>query len=137
MVGKFQAGPDRRRSLLLLVPSTYQEVLANMDSPLEVEVLLNGDLPPGMMRFQKRASQKTLSIFRSYSNEDINIVYNDPLQMDKSAREEYISWSLLPMGIKPYQSSQYAENGAQTTKMIFPPGLCSEVAEYELGGFYC
>ncbi|WP_163378261.1 gliding motility-associated ABC transporter substrate-binding protein GldG [Cyclobacterium sp. SYSU L10401] len=111
------------------IGAATQEVLANMDSPLEVEVLLNGDLPPGMMRFQKGITE-TLSIFRSYSNEDINIVYNDPLQMDKSAREEYIL-ELASYGINP-TNLHSTQNGAQTTKMIFP-GIVLRSADYELG----
>ncbi|NHE55675.1 gliding motility-associated ABC transporter substrate-binding protein GldG [Cyclobacterium sp. GBPx2] len=106
-----------------------KEVLANMDSPLEVEVLLNGDLPPGMMRFQKGIVE-TLKIFRAYSNEDINIKYNDPLQMDKASRDDYIQM-LAAYGINP--TNLYStQNGAQTTKLIFP-GIMLRSQDYELG----
>ncbi|SHN01109.1 gliding-associated putative ABC transporter substrate-binding component GldG [Cyclobacterium lianum] len=106
-----------------------QEVLAGMDGPLEVEILLNGALPPGMMRFQKGIVE-TIKTFRAYSNEDIHIVYKDPLQMEGGAREEYIL-DLAAYGINP--TNLYStQDGAQTSKMIFP-GIVLRSANYELG----
>ncbi|WP_162342826.1 gliding motility-associated ABC transporter substrate-binding protein GldG [Cyclobacterium salsum] len=106
-----------------------REVLANMDGPLEVEILLDGDLPAGMKRFQK-GIEETLTTFKNYSNEEINIRFQDPLQMDSESREAFIL-DLAAYGINP--TNLYSnQNGAQTSRMIFP-GIVLRSQDYELG----
>lgn len=116
---------ERRYSL----SEATREVLANMDGPLEVEILLEGDLPAGMKRFQK-GIEETLITFRNYSNEEITIRYQDPLKMDSESREDYIL-DLAGYGINP--TNLYStQNGAQTSRMIFP-GIVLRSQDYELG----
>lgn len=106
-----------------------REVLATMDGPLEVEILLEGDLPAGMKRFQK-GIEETLTTFQNYSNEEITIRYQDPLKRDSDSREAYIR-DLAAYGIN--QTNLYStQNGAQTSRMIFP-GIVLRSEEYELG----
>ncbi|MDN3689184.1 gliding motility-associated ABC transporter substrate-binding protein GldG [Cyclobacterium jeungdonense] len=106
-----------------------REVLANMDGPLEVEILLEGDLPAGMKRFQK-GIEETLTTFQNYSNEEITIHYQDPLKMESDSRDAYIL-DLAAYGINP--TNLYStQNGAQTSRMIFP-GIVLRSEDYELG----
>ncbi|WP_162417895.1 gliding motility-associated ABC transporter substrate-binding protein GldG [Cyclobacterium roseum] len=106
-----------------------RDVLANMDGPLEVEILLDGDLPAGMKRFQK-GIEETLTTFQNYSNEEITIRYQDPLKMDSESREAFIL-DLAAYGINP--TNLYStQNGAQTSRMIFP-GIVLRSQDYELG----
>jgi gliding-associated putative ABC transporter substrate-binding component GldG len=105
------------------------EILETMDGPLEVDILLDGDLPPGMKRFQK-GIEETIKTFRNYANEDIRIAYRDPLQLDPASRETYIA-ELAAFGINP--TNLYSrENGAQTSRLIFP-GVVLRTDSYELG----
>jgi gliding-associated putative ABC transporter substrate-binding component GldG len=92
------------------------DVLEDMDGPLEVDILLMGDLPPGMKRFQRNIEQ-TLKTFRSYSREKISINYVDPLVAGDSS-EQYII-KLADYGINP-TNLHSTRNGAQATQLIFP-----------------
>jgi gliding-associated putative ABC transporter substrate-binding component GldG len=92
------------------------DVLEDMDGPLEVDILLTGDLPPGMKRFQRNIEQ-TLKTFRSYSREKISINYVDPLVAGDSS-EQYII-KLADYGINP-TNLHSTRNGAQATQLIFP-----------------
>lgn len=105
------------------------EILENMDERLEVEILLQGDLPAGMKRFQK-GIEETVKTFRNYANEDIRIVYKDPLQLDRESREAYIA-DLAAFGINPTNLFS-TQNGAQTSRLIFP-GIVLRTESYELG----
>ena len=89
----------------------------DMDGPLEIDVLLTGDLPPGMVRFQRNIEQ-ILKTFRSYSREEIVINYLDPLQVATDSSERYIL-KLADYGINP-TNLHSNQNGAQSTQLIFP-----------------
>lgn len=93
------------------------DVLEDMDGPLEVDILLTGDLPPGMKRFQRNIEQ-TLKTFRSYSREKISIKYVDPLVVAGDSSEQYII-KLADYGINP-TNLHSTRNGAQATQLIFP-----------------
>lgn len=93
------------------------DVLEDMDGPLEVDILLTGDLPPGMKRFQRNIEQ-TLKTFRSYSREKISINYVDPLVVAGDSSEQYII-KLADYGINP-TNLHSTRNGAQATQLIFP-----------------
>lgn len=93
------------------------DVLEDMDGPLEVDILLMGDLPPGMKRFQRNIEQ-ILKTFRSYSREEIVINYVDPLQVPAGSSEDYIL-QLAEYGINP-TNLHSNQNGTQSTQLIFP-----------------
>jgi gliding-associated putative ABC transporter substrate-binding component GldG len=93
------------------------DVLEDMDGPLEVDILLSGDLPPGMKRFQRNIEQ-TLKTFRSYSREEITINYLNPLQMEGESSEEFIL-KLADFGINP-TNLHSTQNGSNSTQLIFP-----------------
>ncbi|AEL24428.1 gliding motility-associated ABC transporter substrate-binding protein GldG [Cyclobacterium marinum] len=93
------------------------DVLEDMDGPLEVDILLMGDLPPGMKRFQRNIEQ-ILKTFRSYSPEEISINYVDPLAVATDSSEQYII-KLAEYGINP-TNLHSNRNGTQATQLIFP-----------------
>ncbi|GAB2993683.1 hypothetical protein GCM10027284_08550 [Cyclobacterium sediminis] len=93
------------------------DILEDMDGPLEVDILLMGDLPPGMKRFQRNIEQ-TLKTFRSYSREEISINYVDPLAVAGDSSEQYII-KLADYGINP-TNLHSSRNGTQATQLIFP-----------------
>lgn len=93
------------------------DVLEDMDGPLEVDILLMGDLPPGMKRFQRNIEQ-ILKTFSSYSREEISINYVDPLAVAGDSSEQYII-KLADYGINP-TNLHSSRNGTQATQLIFP-----------------
>ncbi|MBD8490220.1 gliding motility-associated ABC transporter substrate-binding protein GldG [Echinicola sp. CAU 1574] len=108
-----------------------KNVLANLEEPLEVDILLTGNLPGGMRRFQKNI-EETLETFNAYSSKKISIRYFDPLEIKvENEQEEYILY-LAEFGINP--TNLFANNnGSQTSRLIFP-GVVIRNAEYETGG---
>ncbi|WP_339923232.1 gliding motility-associated ABC transporter substrate-binding protein GldG [uncultured Cyclobacterium sp.] len=105
------------------------DVLEDMDGPLEIDVLLAGDLPPGMIRFQRNIEQ-ILKTFRSYSREGIVINYLDPLQVASDSSERYVL-KLADYGINP-TNLHSTQNGAQSTQLIFP-GIVLRSTTREIG----
>lgn len=116
---------DKRYSLH---PATI-EVLESLEEPLEVEILLTGNLPGGMRRLQ-RSIEETIRTFNAYSSEKITFYYQDPLALPKDEQEEYIV-GLSEYGINP--TNLYVnEDGGQKSKLIFP-GVVIRNAEFETG----
>ena len=116
---------DKRYSLH---PATI-EVLESLEEPLEVEILLTGNLPGGMRRLQ-RSIEETIRTFNAYSSEKITFYYQDPLSLPKEEQEDYIV-GLSEYGINP--TNLYVnEDGGQKSKLIFP-GVIIRNAEFETG----
>ncbi|MCH7399888.1 gliding motility-associated ABC transporter substrate-binding protein GldG [Belliella sp. DSM 107340] len=111
-----------------LHPATI-EVLENLEEPLEVEILLSGNLPGGMRRLQRSAEQMVRT-FNSYSSQKISFSYLDPLTLPAAAQEDFVV-GLTDYGIQP-TNLFVTEDGGQKTKMIFP-GVLVKDAAYETG----
>lgn len=111
------------------ISEATKEVLADLDAPIEVEILLTGDLPGGMRRFQK-AIEQTIKTFAAYSPQPIRVFYQNPLELPSDIQREYIL-TLAEYGINP--TNLFASrNGGQTSQMIFP-GIVVRNEEFELG----
>jgi ABC-2 type transport system permease protein len=116
---------DKRYSLH---PATI-EVLESLEEPLEVEILLTGNLPGGMRRLQ-RSIEETIRTFNAYSSQKITFYFQDPLALPKEEQEDYIV-GLAEYGINP--TNLYVnEDGGQKSKLIFP-GVIIRNAEFETG----
>lgn len=111
-----------------LHPATRQ-LLQELEEPIEVEILLTGNLPGGMRRLQK-SIEETLQTFNAYSRYKINYYFLDPLSLNGEEQQDYIV-SLAEYGINP--TNLFAsQGGGQTSKMIFP-GVVLRNEEFEIG----
>lgn len=115
--GRYSIGPATR------------EILADLDEPLEIEILLTGDLPGGMRRFQ-REIEETVKTFNAFSAAPIRYIYQNPLDLSSDIREEYIL-TLADYGINPTNLFS-SQDGGQMAKLIFP-GIVVRNEEYEVG----
>ncbi|WP_158859646.1 gliding motility-associated ABC transporter substrate-binding protein GldG [Lunatibacter salilacus] len=111
------------------ISDATKEILVDLDTPIEVEILLTGDLPGGMRRFQK-AIEQTIKTFDAYSSQPIRVFYQNPLELPSDIQREYIL-TLADYGINP-TNLHASRNGGQTSRMIFP-GIVVRNEEYELG----
>lgn len=111
-----------------LHPATAR-LLSEMDEPIEVEILLTGNLPGGMRRLQQ-SIEETLRTFNAYSPVRIDYFYHDPLALEGEERQEYIL-TLAEWGINPTNLFA-AEKGGQSSRMIFP-GVVIRNDDYEVG----
>jgi ABC-2 type transport system permease protein len=116
---------DKRYSLH---PATIA-LLESIEEPLEVEILLTGDLPGGMRRLQ-RSIEETVKTFNAYSAKKITYYYEDPLSLPADIREDYIV-DLAGYGINP-TTLYISESGGQKSKLIFP-GVVVRNQEFETG----
>jgi ABC-2 type transport system permease protein len=111
-----------------LHPATAK-LLSELEEPIEVEILLTGNLPGGMRRLQK-SIEETLRTFNAYSPVRIDYFYQDPLSLEGAEREEYIL-ALADFGIRP--TNLFAsQNGGQTSRLIFP-GVVVRNEAFEVG----
>lgn len=111
-----------------LHPATAR-LLSELEEPIEVEILLTGNLPGGMRRLQK-SIEETLRTFDAYSPVRIDYYYFDPLSLEGEERDEYIL-ALADLGVNP--TNLFAsQGGGQTSRMIFP-GVVVRNEEYEVG----
>ena len=104
-------------------------VLEALQEPVEVEILLTGQLPGGMRRLQ-RSIEETIRTFNAYSPYKISFYYEDPLNLPADIREDYIV-GLAEYGINP-TNLFITEDGGQKTRLIFP-GVVVRNEAYETG----
>jgi ABC-2 type transport system permease protein len=104
-------------------------ILQTLEEPVEVEILLAGNLPGGMRRLQK-SIEETIRTFNAYSNKKISYYYQDPLSLPSDIREDYIV-DLADLGINP-TNLFVTEDGGQKSKLIFP-GVLVRNESYETG----
>ncbi|WP_228693694.1 gliding motility-associated ABC transporter substrate-binding protein GldG [Lunatimonas sp.] len=111
------------------VSAATQDVLSGLDEPLEVEILLTGELPGGMRRFQK-AIEETVKTFNAFSSAPIRFFYQNPLDLPADIQQEYIL-VLAEYGITP--TNLFAsQQGGQTSRLIFP-GIVVRNEDFEVG----
>lgn len=100
-----------------LKPAT-KAMLRQIDAPLSVEVLLDGDLPAGFERL-KQSIKETLLEFDVHTQESITFSFRDPGNADDVASRNKNYDALMQQGFNPTQVFD-TENGKQIKKLLFP-----------------
>ena len=95
-----------------------KDMLASLEQPLHVEVLLGTDLPTGFQRFQK-SIMETVEEFGIYSNTQITFSVNDPGAADTEAERKANYDLRVRQGLSPTRIVAN-QDGQQTQKFIFP-----------------
>ena len=95
-----------------------KELLAALEQPLSVELLLGTDLPAGFQRFQKSIVE-TIEEFGIYSNVQITYSINDPGDADteEQRKANYNTWSQRGLSSTIVFDN---EDGREVRKRIFP-----------------
>ena len=108
---RFDLTEDRRFTL----SQAALEMTSNFDSPVVIDVLLDGDLPGEFTRLQR----ETILLLEQFQTENKNIIYNlvNPLE-EQEKRNETIA-NLQQLGLKP-ASVTVEENGRTTQELVFP-----------------
>ena len=101
-----------------LSPQTHQ-LLKKVKVPVDAELLLAGDLPPGFMKLQSAVLEK-LRDLKIYCDEPINIHTTDPYAVSLSGNEKkkYFE-NLISKGINPVNLRINTDRGV-TNKTVFP-----------------
>ena len=113
---RFDLTQDQRYTL----SDAALQTLDNVDSPLVIDVFLEGDFPSEFRRLR----DETRQVIEEFSVYNKNIVVNfiNPLE-DESARDKNIQ-QLSQRGLQPFQIS-IQENGKATQELIVPWALAS------------
>ena len=91
------------------------QILKNVRYPLEAEILLAGDLPPGFVKLQEAVFEK-LRDMKVYCNQPFNIHATDPYEVDN--KKKYLEY-LQTIGISPVNLRINTDRGV-TNKTVFP-----------------
>lgn len=110
--------------------SSTKALLENLDRPIYVEILLTGENLPGGMRRLQKSIEETVRTFNAYSSEKISVAYYDPLSIEDSLKQDFLS-SLADYGINP-TNLFVNQSGGQQAQLIFPGILVSD-DEFETG----
>jgi len=96
-----------------------RQLLTIVNAPVEAEILLAGDLPPGFIKLQTAALEK-LRDLKIYCDHPIQILITDPYDVTLAAgdKKKYLE-SLLSKGISPVNLRINTYQGI-TTKTVFP-----------------
>jgi len=99
--------------------SQTRQLLKEVNAPVEAEILLAGDLPPGFIKLQTAAIEK-LRDLKIYCNQPFNIHTSDPydVTLQGEAKKKYFD-QLSSMGIAPVNLRINTQQGV-TTKTVFP-----------------
>lgn len=114
--GRFDLTKDQRYTL----SKTAIETIQTIDSPIIIDVFLEGEFPSEF----KRLRNETEQILEEFKVHNPNIVFNffNPTQ-DEANKEEIIS-QLTERGLQPYQIN-VKESGKTSQTIIFPWALAS------------
>lgn len=100
------------------ITSATKSFLSEINAPLEVDILIPGDLNPGFTRLQK-ATVEMLEEFEAHSNVPIIYRFRDPGQASSQEERNANIEALMDRGLSPSVVVD-SENGAEVQKMIFP-----------------
>jgi len=110
---RFDLTEDRRFTLSEAALNTTSA----FDSPVVVDILLDGSLPSEFSRLQK----ETILLLEQFRTNNKNIVFNlvNPLEEPATRDREETIGSLQQLGLKP-ASITIEEDGKTTQEMVFP-----------------
>mgnify|MGYP001145291727 FL=1 len=113
---RFDLTKDKRYTL----SSTTKSIVDDLDTPLIIDVFLEGDLPSEFRLLQTETKQ-LIEEFQTI-NPLIKVNYNNPLEVEAD-RERNIS-ELTKSGLEPYVNSKKI-SGKITQELLFPWGFAS------------
>ena len=106
---------DKRYS----IADQTKSLMEKADSPLKVVVYLDGDLNPGFQRL-KKSTAELLDELSVYSNQSIDIEYENPSLADSPEQREKKYVELQTKGLTPTAVYERDKEGKSIQKVIFP-----------------
>lgn len=106
---------DKRYS----ITDQTKNLMAKIDSSLEVVVYLDGDLNPGFQRL-KKSTAELLDELSVYSNKSIIVKFENPSLADSPAEREKRYTELQTHGLIPTAVYERDKEGKSIQKVIFP-----------------
>jgi ABC-2 type transport system permease protein len=108
---------DRRFSLA----PVSREIARQLNSPVEIELFLEGQLEPGLLKLQREVFEK-IAIMNAYAAKPVRLKVVDPYGFANTRERDEFQQQLVKKGIKPISFRRKTEQGV-STKYIFPGAL--------------
>ncbi|MFW5978718.1 MAG: gliding motility-associated ABC transporter substrate-binding protein GldG [Bacteroidia bacterium] len=120
---RFDLTSDNRYTL----KNTTKEILRDLDDNVYFKVYLDGDIPIGLKRMQRRI-EEMLDEFRIYAGDNIQYTFINPSDPDDKDEQQALFKELRDKGLKPVNVQEKDREGGQRQKMIFPGAIvnCGE-----------
>ncbi len=106
---------DKRYTL----KETTKEILKDLDETVYFKIYLEGDLPVGLKRMQKRIKE-TLDEFRVYAGEYVQYKFINPSDAENRQERQAMYEELRQKGLRPTNIKRRDEEGGYAQKIIFP-----------------
>ena len=108
---------DKRYS----VSKLSREVVEELESPVEVELFLAGELQPGLRKLQQEIIEK-IAILNAFSDKPIRIRFTNPYSIANTQKRQELIDEISIKGVKPTNFQQKTSEGI-SSKLIFPGAL--------------
>jgi gliding-associated putative ABC transporter substrate-binding component GldG len=116
---------DLTRERRFTLSKTVKDMLGKLDSPVSIDVFLEGDMPAGFRKLAN-SSKDLLLNFKEASRGNVLVNFRNPLTgLDDSARAQLMD-SLQSMGLNPMNvKAQVKEGEGQEERFIYPGAVLS------------
>jgi len=98
-----------------------KEILTKTEKDINITVFLDGEIPSAFKRL-RNATKDLLNDYKAYTNANVNIIFEDPLDGALANVQDTIIKNLGEIGIKPVAVNVKNDAGL-TQKIIFPMAL--------------
>ncbi|HMB63579.1 MAG TPA: gliding motility-associated ABC transporter substrate-binding protein GldG [Eudoraea sp.] len=111
LYGRFDLTEDKRYTL----SGPALQAVAGFDTPVVIDVLLEGDLPPEFVKLKAETKQ----LLEAFTSENRNIKYNFVDPLEDQARAEATMGQLQRLGLTPANIT-VEENGKVAQEILYP-----------------
>jgi len=108
---------DKRFSLA----PVSREIAATLNTPVEIELFLEGELEPGLQNLQREVFEE-IAIINAYASKPVRLKVVDPYNFSNAQKRDEFQQQLVEKGIKPVSFRRKTDQGV-STKYIFPGAL--------------
>ncbi|WP_341226509.1 gliding motility-associated ABC transporter substrate-binding protein GldG [uncultured Arcticibacterium sp.] len=106
------------------ISEASKNIVSRLQEPIEVQILLDGDVLPGGFERLKQAVNETLGEFKTYGGANISYSFFDPNSLTNPEEKNALIDSLYIKGVQPTNVFD-TDGGRKTETMVFPFALVS------------
>ncbi|MGM0497406.1 MAG: gliding motility-associated ABC transporter substrate-binding protein GldG [Bacteroidota bacterium] len=105
------------------------EILEELDDVVYFKIYLEGDLPVGLQRMQRRIKE-TLDEFRVHAGENIQYTFINPSEAEDSEKRQKFYKELRDKGLRATNVKRRDKEGEYSQKIIFPGAIVNHGEEH-------
>lgn len=106
------------------ISEASKNIVSDLEEPIEIKVLLDGDELPGGFERLKQAVNETLDEFKTYGGANVSYSFFDPNSLTNPEEKKGLIDSLYAKGVQPTNVFD-TDGGRKTETMVFPFALVS------------